>query len=324
MRILIATILFGLASLLVACKSKAPEAFSTNTEAEALMQVAFPGWKKDALVVTQVTQPDTDASGVKQELPLWVQVTPAKVATLSADRVLLIVAGTPSDAQGASQAGHSTPGNLGAYWFERREGRWYLAGSQPSFAWSGFFGDPGELTLTPLGNGQQALGVVNGSCWQGMCGRWLSLYALGAQRVDALLGSEEALMIESDASGATPGCPDLVAAKPGSQHRLSLEDYSTNYGCYSVSGTWQIQPGGSQPGDLVISFTGKQTSAQVVPIQAPAAPASAPASEPLEEGEAPPSEEYLVQVQAVQARLIYRFKDGLYRHASGDNPAPGF
>ena len=110
-------------------------------------------------------------------------LAPSLVLTQAEDKVVLIVAGTPSDDQGVPQAGHASTAALGAYWFEKRGERWFKVAEQPGFAEEGFFGDPGELRQVDLGGGKIALAIENGSCWQGSCGRWLTLYTLEQQQV---------------------------------------------------------------------------------------------------------------------------------------------
>ena len=300
--------------LLSGCDTKPAESFATSTEPQILMQTLFPGWKKDAATVTQVHWQETDASSTPHETSMWVQVNPALVVPINADRVALIVTGSPSDEKGNDNSSHVSQGNLGAYWFERRSGNWHPAGALPSFTWTGFSGDAGHVSVVQLGAGRQALAIENGSCWQGQCGQWLSLYELGTQSVTPLLEKDESIQLESEDTGATASCSALMEANPGSRHRISQEDYSTAYGCFSVSGKWQIKPGSTQPGDLLIHFTGKQTAAQSVPT------ATASSTTPEET----PADEYLVTVSAVEGTLNYRFSNGRYRHASGENPAPGF
>ena len=304
---------------LVGCQRKAAEPFADSVAEAALMRVVFPGWEPDTPTPAKVDWVVSDASGAAHDETGWVLVTPALVAETGGDRVVLIVSGRPSDEAGQDASSHASSGNLGAYWFERRAGRWYAAGAQPSFTWTGFSGDVGTLRLVPLGAGRQALAVENGSCWQGQCGQWLSFYEIGADKVSPLLAGDESIASAADVSGATASCEGLLEEKPGARARVALADYSENYGCHGLRGEWEIKPGANGPGELTIRFTGKRTTAERVPLAAPPAAASAPA----EEDEEVPTEEYLVTIHPVQETVVYRYRDGLYRLHSGKNPLPG-
>lgn len=320
MRILIATLALSASLLLTACERKADDPFAVSAEPQALMQLAFPGWQKDAAVVTQIRWPEANASGIPREESGWVLVQPELVATLSTDRVALIVSGRPSDEKGWDHSSHASSGNLGAYWFERREGKWYAAGKQESFTWTGFSGDVGHVSIVPLDTSRQAIAVENGSCWQGQCGKWLSLYALNTHNISPLLEKNPFIQIESENTGSGQTC-ELLDEEPGSTHSIRMAINFRPMDCFEVIGTWQIKPGNTQPGDLLINFSGKRTTTQPEPvaIDKPATPSASASETPNDE----PTEEYRVTVNVIKNTLTYRFKDGTYRHLSGENPAPG-
>lgn len=282
---------------------------SLDDSAEALMQLAFPGWsmRRPGVVRIKAASPDAD----DQDAAPWVKVTPALRIPLAEDRIVLVVAGMPSTDQGLDQAGHASPANLGAYWFRREAGGWRLTTSQPSFAWTGFFGDPGKLHELKLSTRRRAVAVSNGSCWQGQCGEWLSVYEIGDRRVTPLLAGPDAPQIASDVSGATESCSALLSAGAGT-HRIAAEDYSDSYGCFSVKGEWSLQAGDDAPGDLAIRFSGFQTAH---------AQAAAEASEPEASASGAARE---IRVSPVSETLTYRFRNGRYELASGRNPAPSF
>lgn len=306
----------------------APAPAQQEADPKVLMAIAFPGWLSDQNHV--VTSP------VKDELTEFLVVTPSLVVPLAENRVVLLVEGTPSDEQGNAMAGHASQGNLGAYWFARQSGKWVQTAAQPSVAMTGFSGEIGRLQRVELGGGRIALAVTNGSCWQGQCGEWLSLYELGEQHAQDMLGEEAAIMIHSDALGFSEGCETLAKLAPGTTHRLPLDAYSPAVGCYDVTGEWSIARAPDQeratPGDLVIYFKGVQTAVETVPKQAakPKAPAKVGTAArefagPQGAGSNanPANNEYLATVSAVEAVLTYRYENGRYVKASGENPAPG-
>lgn len=282
---------------------------SLDDSAEALMQLAFPGWSKRRPGVVRIKAASPEADD--QDAAPWVKVTPALRIPLAEDRIVLLVAGMPSTDQGLDQAGHASPANLGAYWFRREAGGWRLTASQPSFAWTGFFGDPGKLHELKLSSRRQGVAVSNGSCWQGQCGEWLSVFEIGDGRVTPLLGGQDAPQIVSDVSGATEACSALLVAGPGS-HRVVAEQYSDSYGCFTVKGEWSVRPGDDAPGELEIRFSGHQAAAAQVPAET---------SAPAPQGDGAMRD---VSVSTVSETVIYRFRNGRYELASGRNPAPSF
>ncbi|MEN3113141.1 hypothetical protein ACFONG_15405 [Uliginosibacterium paludis] len=288
----------------------APARASGEGTAEALMQLAFPGWSKSRPSVVRMKPVSREAE--EQDAAPWVKVTPALRIPLAEDRIVLLVAGRPSTDEGVDQAGHASPANLGAYWFRREAGGWRLAASQASFVWTGFFGEPGELHPVKLSSRRQGVAVSNGSCWQGQCGEWLSVFEIGDGRVTPLLGGQDAPQIVSDVSGATEACSALLAAGPGS-HRVEADAYSDAYGCFTVKGEWLVRPGDDAPGELEIRFSGHQASA--------ASQAPAETSAPAPQGDGAMRD---VSVSPVSETVVYRFRNGRYELASGRNPAPSF
>lgn len=313
------------ALLFVAC-SKPSEPFATSTELAALMHVVFPEGKEGEPVRAALPSEPDEASAGEVADSVKADFTPRLVVRLSADQVVLIVSGVPVS------AGHASQGALVAYWFERREKNWYLAKKPPQAVSSGFFGEVGDVKLIEPADDLKVLAIENGSCWQGMCGRWLQLFRVDAQGMTDLLAKEQAIQLATDARDATESCEDLLKRDDGAQTRVSADAYSENYGCVDVSAKWYVQvrkdKGG--PGDIVLEYSGKQTTAELVPVEQPAAQASAPAameSAPQAaatggEDEAPDSE-YRVTIHDIREKLIYRYQKGQYVHLSGKNPAPG-
>lgn len=303
-------VLTGLAllALLGACSRQPEDKSAADDSTEALMAAAFPGWVKGMPASAHLRWSEADENGAQREAEGWVLVEPGLVARLDADHVVLVVTGKPSDESGHDVASHASGGNLGAYWFERHGARWRLSAAQPSFTWTGFFGDPGKLRHVLLGAGHQALALENGSCWQGQCGQWLELYEIGDSRVLPLLAGKDAVALEADSTGASDTCGDLLAHAPGTRRLTPQDEFAFNSNCLAVSGKWSIHAREAGPGDLDIHFTGRHLVAEGEPV----ADASAPATPAV------------VSVQEVDSHLIYRFHAGRYAVLSGENPLPGF
>lgn len=239
---------------------------------------------------------------------------PGPVIKLAADKVVLIVVGAPADANGTPRGGHPTQALLSAYWFQKRGDRWFKTVEQLGFAQEGFYGVAGDLQQITLGGGKTALTVENRSCWQGACGNWLSIYAIGEDRIDHVFGD----MISSSTEGVAGGCSDVLELPAGRQTRVPLEDLSGGLGCYKIFGEWKISPVSTGPGRLVIKYQGDMADAKVVPIQSTANSDEASPSD----GEDVPSDEYLVTIKEIRARQIYRYVSGKYVLERGKNPNP--
>lgn len=300
-------------AFLCGCGSSEQEISAASAEPQALMEALMPGWKamsptslqEIALPVEKGKPPEVDTYTME----------PGTVIKLGGESVVLIAVGVPADNTGVSRAGHATSALLSAYWFNKRGDRWIKVAEQIAFTQEGFSGVAGELKQVDLGGGQTALSVENGSCWQGMCGSWLALYAIGEKQVSKVFGG----LMSSDSEGATESCSDLMKLPVGHQTRVPLESYSTNLGCYGIDGQWKIAAEQSGPGRLVIDYKGKQSSGEAVPIQG----AAADNAESAGDEEDSPTDEYLVTVSEVRQKQIYRFEAGKYVLESGENPNPG-
>lgn len=308
----------GATTLLLAGCGLLEDTGSAKSDApEALMRVAVPGWRADgAHSVLQIATPvhDTGAQGGRELEILPYALAPSVVMKLGEGQVVLITVGTPADDQGNQQIGHASSAMLGAYWFEKRDERWFKVAEQPGFALEGFSGLPGELRQQDLGGGKIALAVNNGSCWQGACGEWLALYAVDDRRMTKIFAD----LISSDNESASGSCSELIALGAGAQRRVSQDEYSSVLGCYQIDGRATIQQTGNGVGQLVIEFSGKMASEEIVPVVPK--PAQSFAQDESESDE--PEEEFLVTMEAVQRRQVYAFRSGRYVLLKGQNPNP--
>lgn len=274
------------------------------------MRVASPGWeangKQSVRQIASSDDSDTERS--------FFALAPALVIKQAEDKITLIIVGSPTDAEGASLAGHSSRAVLGAYWFEKQGAHWLKVAEQPNFGEEGFFGHPGHLRQTDLGNGDAALAVENGSCWQGSCMKWLTLYALGEKKISKVFSDG----ISSDSENATNGCSDLLKLAVGQSTRVPLDDYSTYSVCRQITGTSKILPSKNGPGQLIIEYIGITTTSRNVPIsdETKATYANNGIMEDV------PEQEYLVKISAIQQKQVYNFRDGRYVLAKGKNPNP--
>jgi hypothetical protein len=292
-----------------------------SSEPAVLMRLAFPGWQptgaksvREIALPPEKTPTGTSNSSERASFSL----APSLLMNLAQDRVVLVVTGALADAKGNSLTSHSSPALLGAYWFEKRGDRWFKVAEQPAFALTGFLGDPGTLRQLDMGGGRIALAVENGSCWQGSCAEFLALYSVGEKKIKRVFRNR----VSSNCEEATISCNDLMSLKVGQRKRVPLEDYSTNYGCYHIEGRWDILPTADGPGQLVVEYSGKQTSAKTVPVSPPTGKAARAAKAQRRASDAP-TEEYMVTITEVRTKQVYSFSNGRYILIEGKNPNPG-
>jgi hypothetical protein len=207
----------------------------------------------------------------------------------------------PADRRGQSRALHASGGNLGAYWFTKKHNRWFKTAEQASFAWTGFFGDVGYVRSLLLAGGKTVISVENGSCWQGQCGQWLTLFELEDGRVRSIL-DDDFLMIHSDSIFATEVCEELLKAPSPTTMEANEDEYSTVVGCYDITGKWSIEPIGNFPNDLVVQYSGKRTHHEHIANDAPL--------------------HYRLTTKNVDTTLVMRYINGRYTRILGVNPAP--
>lgn len=292
-------LLLCMACWLAACERPEEQSSTSSLAPEALMRVALPGWAADgeAAVREIASPPEEGGKRGKAELVVMSYVlTPKLLVQLSAQRVALIVEGTPSDEKGVPQVGHASTALLGAYWFEKRGERWYRLAEQAEFAQVGFSGMAGDLRAVDLGEGRQGLAVENGSCWQGACGRWLSLYRIAEQKVELVFDD----MLSSGTEGASEHCSDWLKLEDGRPLRLTGDSVGSALGCYEIEGHWQLHTG-SAPVELRIEFSG------------------ATVDEENEDGEAGG----WATKRRISQRQTFRFENGHFALRSGENPNPG-
>jgi hypothetical protein len=241
------------------------EVVAASDSMDALMRARFPDWRAGRPVVAALSPPEAqsrEGSGPDRML-----ASPAGVAIIDDDHRVLVVTGPFSDEAGNKYDGHAGGGNVGAYAFARRAGRWVELAETPSVTATGFFGDAGKVSIVSLGPGHPAAFVENGSCWQGACGDYLTMIELttagGRTLGDAVTLSSETVRsnscIDADEAGeATPaGAPAASAQeavdKPGGA--ASAPDDTPD--CFEVTGTWRTQPGPAGGWrDVVITFDG--------------------------------------------------------------------
>ncbi|UGQ44746.1 hypothetical protein [Massilia endophytica] len=272
--------------------------------AEDLMVLAFPKWADDtegrlqSITLNKMSRA-WDGGAPRKAKTRKVIVQPQFVTRLGPKRVSLIAKLLPASDDGTAEAAHVTPLGVAAYIFDTSSSGWKLVARQEPFALHGLFAEA-QLTHVELARGRPAVLVEYGSCWQGYCNDWITLYEFNSKGVNTKPVLEQTL--KADNLGALHGCPErLWSVLPG----LRASDYvdedekrlAAERRCISVRGMWRVEPSDREPGDFAIDFKGAR-------------------SESLR-GAPQPAEKIEQSV-----RFVYR--KGKYELESGENPAPAF
>jgi hypothetical protein len=84
----------------------------------------------------------------------------------------------PLDDQGQPINGHVSGAWIGAYFFEQGTDGWTLAKRSDGVDYLGFMGNIGQTKVERIAPQRFVLTTTSGSCWQGNCGTWFSVYEL--------------------------------------------------------------------------------------------------------------------------------------------------
>jgi hypothetical protein len=285
--------------LLFAC-SLAHAQDDTLPDADDLMQLAFPKWSNDSEGRVQrvrvIPTPQGWAGGSKGKAEQRnVSVQPRFVTRIDSKRVALIAAMAPANEDGSADISHAQPLGIAAYVFQPSKAGWKLSARQEPFALRGFFGQA-DIVQVQLGQGKPAVLVEYGSCWQGYCNTWVSLYEFDAKGVRAAPVLEQ--VIQASNTGALTGCPErLSSLMPGMRSAMERDEDDERRAaaqrCIVVQGKLRID----DSGDIAIAFEGARSES----LRGTPQPA-----EPV----------------AQTMRFVYR--NGKYETEDGANPAPVF
>jgi|GEM_PF-1797442 len=299
-------------SLLSACGPKEP--YASDDSAKSLLKLVATQPKPGGPYVLEVPEEHESDPGADVGTTT-VSVAGTDVLHLSKNHLVLLVFGEPSDEEGASTAAHGSPGNLGAYWFARREGKWFLSASQDSVAWDGSHGNVGDARKVSLGGGKSAVALRSGGCWQGQCMGWLSLYEIHGDHMSELLRRES---VEMDSSGAAEGCSELLELPIGTDKAVKSD--GPGFSCAEAHTAWSITADKNRPGDLVMRFSGKQIDWQE--------PTENDAGDEATNTEADAGSDAARTYSVLHARVkglepasqVFRYKEGRYVLVKGGNP----
>jgi len=246
------------------------------------MQAAYSEWHAQKNYAVRVPYDTKDASQLRVAT-----LSPIAVITLDKDHRVLAVSGVPD-------AGHSTPGILNTYAFERRGERWVETGRHVDVYEGGFFGELGTVKPVVFGPGHVGISIENGSCWVGDCSKFLSLLEVTPEGVRSLLADQEVILSASNGDAHAFICDEAAQKRERVAHQQRQqaferemqewdrqqkkriakgipqgegegdappEDndrYEEPSACLNVLGTWRISdaPADSGYADLLLHFRG--------------------------------------------------------------------
>lgn len=261
-----------------------------------LIAVAFPKWADDsegrvqAIPLTKLTQrwtPETPPQAKQRK----VIVEPKLVLRAAPGRYVLLATMQPAADDGVAQWSHGTPAGLAAYTFSTSPAGWKLLKRQEPFDLKGFEG-AAHVEAVRLSATVQGLVVEYGSCWQGSCGRWLSVYEVGKDGVKPAGIAD--MPLAADNVYARPDCvqrlrPELPGLRPGDPAANAA--MAPPGDCFKIEGHWKIEEAAATPGAFIVDFSGAH-SAQDHPAQ------------------------------RIFERLRYQWRGSKYETGSGVNPVP--
>jgi hypothetical protein len=272
--------------------------------AEDLMVLAFPTWTDDSDGRLQTVRVNAVArawagGSKKKAATRQVIAQPKFAARLGAKRIALIATLVPAYADGTPDASHVQPLGLAAYIFTPSKEGWKLSTRQEPFALHGFFG-AADITPLELAPGHPAVLAEYGSCWQGYCNSWVTLYDFDAKgvRVKPVLQQT----VEARNLGALAGCAERLApvmpgirpVSDGSEEDFRKADAQR---CIAVQGVLRVAQSEREPGDIAIEFTGGRSESLRGAPQA---------------------------AETVAQRMRFVYRKNKYEVEAGENPAPAF
>lgn len=265
---------------------------SATLQRADLMALAFPDSQSPSATPQQpdiVSLPEIGEDGKTvpgSNAEQKARVSPREVVKLDDTHAVMLTETVQVDDRGQAMDGHVNGAWLGAYFFEQGADGWKLAGRNDAVDYLGFMGNIGTTKVERIAPQRFALSITNGSCWQGYCGEWLSVYTLDPGKVRVVTPS---IALSASNEGADEACEKVLKSQKPEEPPQGE--------CYDISGTPAFMPGADDrtPGELRIAFKGERT----------AGPTSS-------------------RVDTVEGTLVYTWRKDAYVLTEGRNPVPSF
>ena len=221
--------------------------------------------REELLKVVLFNSPTKDAGSIRisvlsgqDKFEGLVKVNPKEVVQIDAENAVLITENQQLDEKGSVQNSHASGALIGGYFFKRTKVKtWQLTKKMDGIRSVGVFGLIGKTTIHKLAESHFALSVQNGSCWQGSCPEWISVYGI---KPNQILDYLPMLTTSVDTTGASPGvCESIDAAIKGGESTItkpSPDLGESDRNCIAIKGRYQIKSMLGKPVTLTISYDG--------------------------------------------------------------------
>lgn len=254
-----------------------------------LMPLVFPGWEdRDTGRNGTVKLPDIGSDGQPvsgSEAEQKADLTPREVVRLDDTHAVMLTEAVPLDGNGEPITSHVSGAWLGAYFFEQGMDGWTLTKRTDAVDYLGFMGNIGQTRVERIAPQRFVLAATSGSCWQGNCGSWLSVYELDANAVSELVTS---VPLSAENAGADEACDALL--------KNERPDNPPRGDCFDVNGTPEFTFGtDDEPGEMRIVFSRSRV----------ANGANA-------------------RLETIDSTTVYAYRKGTYVLSEGRNPVPSF
>ncbi|MFZ6875840.1 hypothetical protein ACO0LF_27540 [Undibacterium sp. Di27W] len=220
-------------------------------EQRDLMRLVFKGWDvadDKAIVKAPQLKAELPASA-KPVAELALRMHALHVQKLAEDTAVLLVKGEPLES--------GLPNLIAAYWFQRRGEAWSLTNRQDVVEWLAPDGRISKTSLVELFPGEFALAIEHSHVEKNEVNIWLRLLRIEADKISPLFDkSKDPDLVRHFESG--PECEGLMRAGKGKHLRLHLRDSDpAPPHCHDYLARWQLSPGTTMPGPLLLEFSGK-------------------------------------------------------------------
>lgn len=247
--------IFSLALLCLLAACTRNESVQT-LEQRDLMRLVFKGWDVSAdkaIVKTPQLKAELPVS-VKPVAALALRMHALHVQKIDADTAVLLVKGEPLES--------GLPNLIAAYWFKRRGEAWSLVKRQDVVEWLAANGRISKASMVELFPGDFALALEHSHVEKNEVNVWLRLLRVQADSIHPLFDKDLELVRHYESG---PECESMMHPGKGKHPRLRLhENEQEPPNCYDYLASWELAPGTTAPGQLLVEFAGKTYGYRVV------------------------------------------------------------
>lgn len=223
-------------------------------EQRDLMRLVFKGWdvsEEKSIVRAPQLKAELPASA-KPVAALALRMHALHVQKLDADTAVLLVKGEPLES--------GLPNLIAAYWFKRRGEAWSLVNRQDVVEWLAANGRISKTSMVELFPGDFALAIEHSHVEKNEVNVWLRLMRIEAGKISPMFDKDKDVDLVRHFESA-PECERLMHAGKAKHLRLHLRDNDPPPpNCFDYLARWELNPGTTLPGPLLLEFSGKTIS----------------------------------------------------------------